>query len=149
MKILYYIALGLLLFGITCDVKGESMEIHNPLPPSIIQNTNGDLIKIHKVAIGPWNCVANESKQIEHGIGANYTNCVVLQVVVFRDDGVTMMFPLIWGQIGDTTENHLVVESFGNTYIKLFRGDASILNNNVFDDPVINRGYVWFLEVLS
>jgi hypothetical protein len=93
MKILYYIALGLLLFGVTCDVKGEPMEIHNPLPPSIIQFDTGELFKIKRLEIGGWNCVTTPTKNIVHGLGAYFPHILPFYVAMIKDDG-TMAVPI-------------------------------------------------------
>lgn len=104
-------------------------------------STNG-IYRSKKVSIGDWNMDSTFGVTVPHGLGADFTKIVSVEVVVWNDASGSYG-PLDRKSTGGTSVVQGGVVDWNNTVVALTRLTGGDYDNVNFDATGFNRGYIY------
>jgi hypothetical protein len=119
------------------------MDIYNP-PQQVPYLTaeGGQKIQLKIIEIGAWDMDASSSVNINHGLGVDYVNIIMVQAVIFDDSGANHWKVENMYNAADPELISAGVSLINDTYIRLMRRTGGLFDGVNYDDVGINRGYL-------
>jgi len=111
-----------------------------------IKAASGELVRCRRYDIGPWNMDTTTSVYI-YWTWPDVTKIRSVDAMILADSGVSI-YPLCGVSDASTGKCKGGIYSISTGNICLFRTDGNIFDGTAFDDPSMNRGwvFVWYVE---
>jgi hypothetical protein len=113
--------------------------------PNILQSMitdDGRIIHFATIDIGSWDMDSVQAINVPHGLGALFINILYINAYITNDPHSGYANIMC---ISDTIDVGNVAGSISyvnNTNVRLWRKAGGFFDSNLFDDAVINRGYI-------
>lgn len=123
------------------------MMVNNPPTYDHIFDTEGNELRVKVLEIGGWDMNADATKNVNHGLGANWTNIVHASVTIINDaEDDKSVLPGLTRNPPSLPAGYIT--SINSLRVVLGRAANAIgYDNTSYDDDTINRGHVmiWYL----
>lgn len=116
--------------------------------PRVIMGQSNNILMFKILSIGVWDMDTNGTKQVAHGLGADFSKIRMVDVIIINDAEDTIYsFPYGFSVAG-TVEVHGIIYSIDNTNITLTRKLNGFFDDVAFDSGVLDRGNItlWYLN---